>query len=100
MKWPIQESKHSYIRKRNHHLSQHIGSFENLETDPFLVIFQQLFLTSSVITIVLSNTGRPRPTITGRQIFERDIAAKKVNLLFLGISINPRSKILDGEWVS
>jgi predicted metal-dependent HD superfamily phosphohydrolase len=57
--------------------------FRKFETDPFLVIPTIIFLTSSVITIVLSILAT-RPTITGGQFSKEDITAKKVNLLFFG----------------
>ena len=57
--------------------------FRKFETDPFLVVPTIIFLTSSVITIVLSILAT-RPTITGGQFSKEDITAKKVNLLFFG----------------
>ena len=57
--------------------------FRKFETDPFLVIPTIIFLTSSVITIVLSILAT-RPTITGGKFSKEDITAKKVNLLFFG----------------
>jgi len=57
--------------------------FRKFETDPFLVAPTIIFLTSSVITIVLSILAT-RPTITGGQFSKEDITAKKVNLLFFG----------------
>lgn len=57
--------------------------FRKFETDPFLVIPTIIFLTSSVITIVLSILAT-RPTITGGKFAKEDITAKKVNLLFFG----------------
>jgi len=57
--------------------------FRKFETDPFLVVPTIIFLTSSVITIVLSILAT-RPTITGGKFSKEDITAKKVNLLFFG----------------
>jgi len=57
--------------------------FRKFETDPFLVAPTIIFLTSSVITIVLSILAT-RPTITGGQFSKEDITTKKVNLLFFG----------------
>ena len=57
--------------------------FRKFETDPFLVVPTIIFLTSSVITIVLSILAT-RPTITGGKFSKEDIRAKKVNLLFFG----------------
>jgi hypothetical protein len=57
--------------------------FRKFETDPFLVAPTIIFLTSSVITIVLSILAT-RPTITGGQFSKEDITNKKVNLLFFG----------------
>ena len=57
--------------------------FRKFETDPFLVVPTIIFLTSSVITIVLSILAM-RPTITGGKFSKEDITAKKVNLLFFG----------------
>jgi len=57
--------------------------FRKFETDPFLVVPTIVFLTSSVITIVLSILAT-RPTITGGQFSKEDITTKKVNLLFFG----------------
>jgi predicted metal-dependent HD superfamily phosphohydrolase len=57
--------------------------FRKFETDPFLVIPTIIFLTSSVITIVLSILAT-RPTITGGKFAKEDITAKRVNLLFFG----------------
>ena len=57
--------------------------FRKFETDPFLVAPTIIFLTSSVITIVLSILAT-RPTITGGQFSKEDITAKKVNFLFFG----------------
>lgn len=57
--------------------------FRKFETDPFLVAPTIIFLTSSVITIVLSILAT-RPTITGGQFSKEDITSKKVNLLFFG----------------
>jgi predicted metal-dependent HD superfamily phosphohydrolase len=57
--------------------------FRKFETDPFLVVPTIVFLTSSVITIVLSILAT-RPTITGGNFSKEDITAKKVNLLFFG----------------
>jgi len=57
--------------------------FRKFETDPFLVVPTIIFLTSSVITIVLSILAT-RPNITGGQFSKEDITTKKVNLLFFG----------------
>jgi len=57
--------------------------FRKFETDPFLVAPTIIFLTSSVITIVLSILAT-RPNITGGQFSKEDITSKKVNLLFFG----------------
>jgi len=57
--------------------------FRKFETDPFLVVPTIVFLTSSVITIVLSILAT-RPNITGGQFSKEDITTKKVNLLFFG----------------
>lgn len=57
--------------------------FRKFETDPFLVAPTIIFLTSSVITIVLSILAT-RPNITGGQFSKEDITTKKVNLLFFG----------------
>jgi predicted metal-dependent HD superfamily phosphohydrolase len=57
--------------------------FRKFETDPFLVIPTIVFLTSSVITIVLSIIAT-RPTVTGGKFSKEDITNKKVNLLFFG----------------
>lgn len=57
--------------------------FRKFETDPFLVAPTIIFLTSSVITIVLSILAT-RPTITGGNFSKEDITTKKVNLLFFG----------------
>jgi len=57
--------------------------FRKFETDSFLVVPTIIFLTSSVITIVLSILAT-RPTITGGQFSKEDITTKKVNLLFFG----------------
>ena len=57
--------------------------FRKFETDPFLVIPTIVFLTSSVIVIVLSILAT-RPTITGGKFNKEDITNKKVNLLFFG----------------
>jgi predicted metal-dependent HD superfamily phosphohydrolase len=57
--------------------------FRKFETDPFLVVPTIVFLTSSVITIVLSILAT-RPTITGGKFSKDDITTKKVNLLFFG----------------
>jgi len=57
--------------------------FRKFETDPFLVIPTIIFLTSSVIVIVLSILAT-RPTVTGGKFSKEDITNKKVNLLFFG----------------
>ncbi|HEV8508583.1 MAG TPA: Pycsar system effector family protein [Chitinophagaceae bacterium] len=57
--------------------------FRKFETDPFLVVPTIIFLTSSVITIVLSILAT-RPNITGGKFSKEDITTKKVNLLFFG----------------
>ncbi|TMI93915.1 MAG: HD domain-containing protein [Bacteroidetes bacterium] len=57
--------------------------FRKFETDPFLVIPTIVFLTSSVIVIVLSILAT-RPTVTGGKFSKEDITNKKVNLLFFG----------------
>lgn len=57
--------------------------FRKFETDPFLVVPTIVFLTSSVITIVLSILAT-RPNITGGNFSKEDITNKKVNLLFFG----------------
>jgi len=57
--------------------------FRKFETDPFLVIPTIIFLTSSVITIVLSIFAT-RPTVTGGKFTKEDITNKKTNLLFFG----------------
>lgn len=57
--------------------------FRKFETESFLVAPTIIFLTSSVITIVLSILAT-RPTITGGQFSKEDITTKKVNLLFFG----------------
>ncbi len=57
--------------------------FRKFETDPFLVVPTIIFLTSSVITIVLSILAT-RPNITGGKFAKEDITTKKVNLLFFG----------------
>src|SRR4029079_15670189 len=49
--------------------------FRKFETDPFLVAPTIIFLTSSVITIVLSILAT-RPTITGGQFSKEDITTK------------------------
>jgi predicted metal-dependent HD superfamily phosphohydrolase len=57
--------------------------FRKFETDPFLVIPTIIFLTSSVIVIVLSILAT-RPNVTGGKFSKEDITNKKVNLLFFG----------------
>ncbi len=57
--------------------------FRKFETDPFLVIPTIIFLTASVITIVLSILAT-RPTVTGGRFTKEDITNKKTNLLFFG----------------
>src|SRR5258708_30613732 len=57
--------------------------FRKFETDPFLVIPTIIFLTFSVITIVLSIFAT-RPTVTGGKFTKEDIINKKTNLLFFG----------------
>jgi predicted metal-dependent HD superfamily phosphohydrolase len=57
--------------------------FRKFETDPFLVVPTIVFLTSSVITIVLSILAT-RPTVTGGKFSKEDITNRKVNLLFFG----------------
>src|SRR5689334_21147949 len=57
--------------------------FRKFETETFLVAPTIIFLTSSVITIVLSILAT-RPTITGGKFNKEDITNKKVNLLFFG----------------
>ena len=69
--------------------------FRKFETDPFLVVPTIIFLTSSVITIVLSILAT-RPTITGGQFSKEDITAKKVNLLFFGNFY--KSSLEDFRW--
>ncbi|HEV8284821.1 MAG TPA: Pycsar system effector family protein [Chitinophagaceae bacterium] len=57
--------------------------FRKFETDPFLVIPTIIFLTASVITIVLSILAT-RPIVSGGSFTKEDITNKKVNLLFFG----------------
>jgi predicted metal-dependent HD superfamily phosphohydrolase len=57
--------------------------FRKFETDPFLVIPTIIFLTFSVITIVISIFAT-RPTISGGKFTKEDIYNKKTNLLFFG----------------
>jgi len=57
--------------------------FRKFETDPFLVVPTIIFLTSSVVVIVLSILAT-RPTVTGGKFSKEDITNKKVNLLFFG----------------
>ena len=57
--------------------------FRKFETESFLVAPTIIFLTSSVIVIVLSILAT-RPNITGGQFSKEDITTKKVNLLFFG----------------
>jgi len=57
--------------------------FRKFETDPFLVVPTIIFLTFSVITIVLSIFAT-RPTVTGGIFTKEDIINKKTNLLFFG----------------
>ena len=57
--------------------------FRKFETDPFLVIPTIVFLTFSVITIVISIFAT-RPTVTGGKFTKEDINSKKTNLLFFG----------------
>lgn len=57
--------------------------FRKFTESPFLVTPTIIFLTFSVITIVLSILAT-RPTITGGKFSKEDITSKKVNLLFFG----------------
>lgn len=57
--------------------------FRKFETDPFLIVPTIIFLTSSVITIVLSILAT-RPTVTGGKFSKEEITNKQVNLLFFG----------------
>ena len=69
--------------------------FRKFETDPFLVVPTIIFLTSSVVVIVLSILAT-RPTVTGGKFSKEDITNKKVNLLFFGNFY--RTTLEDFKW--